>query len=40
MRVTIITVCYNREATIEQSIKSVLDQDYANIEYIAIDGNS
>ena len=40
MRVTIITVCYNREATIEQSIKSVLDQDYANIEYIVIDGNS
>lgn len=40
MRVTIITVCYNREATIEQSIKSVLGQDYPNIEYIVIDGNS
>lgn len=40
MRVTIITVCYNRKATIEQSIKSVLDQDYSNIEYIVIDGNS
>jgi glycosyltransferase len=40
MRVTIITVCYNRKATIEQSIKSVLAQDYPNIEYIVIDGNS
>lgn len=40
MRVTIITVCYNRKATIEQSINSVLDQDYSNIEYIVIDGNS
>lgn len=40
MRVTIITVCYNRKATIEQSIKSVLDQDYPDIEYIVIDGNS
>ncbi|SEG18424.1 glycosyltransferase family 2 protein [Flavobacterium urumqiense] len=40
MRVSIITVCYNRKATIEQSIKSVLGQDYPNIEYIVIDGNS
>lgn len=40
MRVSIITVCYNRKSTIEQSIKSVLGQDYPNIEYIIIDGNS
>lgn len=40
MRVTIITVCYNRKATIEQSINSVLNQDYADIEYIIVDGNS
>lgn len=40
MRITIITVCYNRVATIEKSIKSVLEQDYADIEYIIIDGNS
>ena len=40
MRVTIITVCYNRKATIEQSIKSVLNQDYPYIEYIVVDGNS
>jgi len=40
MKVSIITVCYNRKATITQSINSVLDQDYPNIEYIIIDGNS
>lgn len=40
MRVTIITVCYNRKNTIEQAIKSVLDQNYNDIEYIVIDGNS
>ena len=40
MRVTIITVCYNRKNTIEQAIKSVLEQNYSNIEYIIVDGNS
>jgi glycosyltransferase involved in cell wall biosynthesis len=40
MLVTIITVCYNRQATIAQSIESVLAQDYPNIEYIVIDGES
>ncbi|MFB9076915.1 glycosyltransferase family 2 protein [Flavobacterium procerum] len=40
MKISLITVCYNRKKTIEQSIKSVLNQDYANIEYIVIDGNS
>jgi glycosyltransferase len=40
MRITIITVCYNRKATIEKAIKSVLEQNYNDIEYIIIDGNS
>lgn len=40
MRVSIITICYNREATIGKAIESVLQQDYPHIEYIVIDGNS
>lgn len=40
MKVSIITICYNREATIDNAIESVLHQDYSNIEYIVIDGNS
>lgn len=38
--VSIITVVYNGEKHIEQTIKSVLSQPYSNIEYIIIDGAS
>lgn len=40
MRVSIITSCFNREATIAQAIESVLAQDYPYIEYIVVDGAS
>jgi len=40
MKVSIITVCYNSAATIEDTIKSVLSQTYPNIEHIIIDGGS
>lgn len=40
MKVSIITSCFNREATIGQAIESVLAQDYPDIEYIVVDGAS
>ena len=40
MKVSIITVCYNAENTIEDTIKSIISQNFGNIEYIVIDGNS
>ncbi len=39
-KISIITVVYNGVSTIEDTIQSVLSQDYTNIEYIIVDGAS
>ena len=40
MKVSIITITFNSAETIEDTIQSVLSQDYPNIEYILVDGAS
>src|SRR5690554_7988121 len=39
-KVTIITVTYNAEATLERTLQSVAALDYAPLEYLLIDGGS
>ena len=40
LKITIITACYNNEKSIEDTLKSVAEQTYNNIEHIVIDGAS
>ena len=40
MKVSIITVCFNSEKTIEDTLKSIKSQTYSNIEHIVVDGLS
>lgn len=39
-KISIITISYNSASTIRKTIKSVIEQSYANKEYIVIDGDS
>ncbi|WP_318510110.1 glycosyltransferase family 2 protein [Photobacterium leiognathi] len=40
MKVSIVTVCYNSEKTIKDTLESIKAQSYKNIEYIVVDGGS
>ena len=40
MKFSLITITYNSESTISDTLKSVLTQSYADVEYLIIDGSS
>jgi glycosyltransferase involved in cell wall biosynthesis len=40
LKISIITITYNSAKTVEDTIKSVISQDYPDIEYIIVDGKS
>ena len=40
LKITLITVTYNSDKYLEQTLTSIINQSYENIEYIIIDGGS
>ena len=39
-KISVVTVCFNADAEIEKTMRSVLEQDYCKMEYIIKDGGS
>lgn len=39
-KISIITICFNSERTIEDTLRSVSEQSYDNIEHVVVDGAS
>lgn len=40
MKISLITVSFNSESTIRDTVESIRSQDFKDIEYIVVDGNS
>lgn len=40
MKISIITVCYNSAATIQDTLTSIANQDHPDVEHIVVDGGS
>ena len=40
MKFTVVSIAYNEEKSIAETVQSVLEQDYGNLEYLVLDGNS
>ena len=38
--ISVVTICFNSAATVEETIKSVLGQNYPLLDYVMIDGGS
>jgi Glycosyl transferase family 2 len=39
-KISVVMVSFNQAAYLEEGIRSVLDQDYPNLEFVLVDGNS